>query len=76
VGMLTGILMALYMMYFIIPLLSTEHTNFNMVVNATDPTIVTSYNLGQGFYTIIPLIPIFVGVFVLINYSLKRSVDD
>lgn len=68
--------MALYFMYFVFPLLSTSHTNFNILVNATDPTIVTSYALGSGFYTIIPLIPILVGAFVIINFSLKRDAGE
>lgn len=75
-GAITGIFMALYFMYFVFPLLSTSHTNFNILVNATDPTIATSYTLGSGFYTIIPLIPILVGAFVIINFSLKRDAGE
>lgn len=75
VGLLTGILMALYFMYFAFPLLSSEHTAFSnpLLINTTDSTVVTSYNLGQGFYTVLPWIPLLVGGFVVINYSLKRD---
>ena len=75
VGTITGIFMALYFMYFLYPLLSTEHTLFTnpLLINTTDSTVITSYNLGQGFYTVLPWIPILVGSFVLINYSLKRE---
>jgi len=78
VGLLTGILMALYFMYFVFPLLSTEHTAFSnpLLINTTDPVVVTSYNLGQGFYTALPWIPMLVGGFVVINYSLKRDAGD
>lgn len=76
VGGLTGIFMGLYFMYFGIPALSIEHTNFNMIVNATDPTIAQSYTLGSGFYTIMPMIPILVGAFVIISTALKRMVDE
>jgi hypothetical protein len=67
--------MALYFMYFVYPLLSSEHAMFNnpLLVNTTDATVVTSYNLGQGFYTVLPFIPIIVGGFVVLNYSLKRD---
>lgn len=68
--------MALYFMYIAIPLLSTTHSNFNILVNATDPTIASSYNLGQGFYTILPLIPLLIAGFVIINYALKRDSGD
>ena len=70
--------MALYMMYFAIPLMNTEHTAFSnpLLINTTDSTVVTSYALGQGFYTIIPLIPIFVMGFVIINYALKRDAGE
>ena len=79
VGTLTGIFMALYFMYFIFPLLSTEHTLFSLqptLVNTTDTTVVTSYNLGQGFYTAIPLIPLLIGAFVIINFALKRDAGE
>lgn len=73
VGLVTGVLMALYAMYFMYPLLNTTHTNFNNLVNASDPTIASSYILGVGFYNIIPLLPFLVGGFVLFNYALKRD---
>lgn len=78
VATITGVLMALYFMYFVIPLLSTEHSNFMnpLLINSTDPTVVTSFNLGQGFYQIMPAIPLLVGAFVIINYALKRDVGD
>lgn len=79
VATLTGIFVVLYLMYWVIPLLSTEHTLFSanpLLVNTTDATVVTSYNLGQGFYNILPLIPILVAAFVLINYALKRDAGE
>lgn len=77
VGLITGLLMSLYFMYFAYPLMSSEHTMFNnpLLINTTDSTVVTSFNLGQGFYTVLPFIPVFVGAFVIINYSLKRDTD-
>ena len=70
--------MSLYFMYFVFPLLSTQHTAFNnpLLINTTDATVVTSYNLGQGFYTALPFIPLLVGGFVIINYSLLREGSD
>lgn len=76
VGAITGIFIALYMMYFFIPLLSTTHTQFSQLVNVTDPTIISSYNLGGGFYQVIPVIPIIVAIFILINVALKRNADE
>jgi len=78
VASLTGIFMALYFMYFIIPLLSTEHTNMAgpYLINATDPTVVTSFNLGQGFYTVMPLVPILIACFFIISYALKRDMGE
>ena len=75
VSFIIAVFMALYFLYFVYPLLSTEHTLFNnpLLVNTTDATVVTSYNLGQGFYTVMPFIPLLVGAFVIINYSLKRE---
>lgn len=76
VGLITGVFMALYFMYIGIPLLSTSHSNFSILVNATDPTISTAYNLGQGFYFVLPLIPLLVGGFVIFNYALKRDAGE
>ena len=78
VGLITGLFMCLYFMYFAFPLMSTEHTMFTnpLLINTTDATVVTSYNLGQGFYNVLPFIPILVGAFVIINYSLKRDGGD
>jgi len=75
VSFIIAVFMALYFLYFVYPLLSTEHTLFNnpLLVNTTDATVVTSYNLGQGFYTVMPFIPLLVGAFVIINYSLLRE---
>lgn len=75
-GTLTGIFMALYFMYFVYPLLNTTHANFSILVNSTDPTIATSYTLGSGFYQVIPLIPLLVGAFVIINVALKRDTGE
>ena len=74
-ALITGILMSIYFMFFVFPLLSTEHTLFSnpLLINTTDSTVVTSYNLGQGFYTVLPFIPILVGGFILFNYALKRE---
>lgn len=75
VASITGIFLALYLMYFAIPLLSTEHTltNVPLLINSTDPTVVTSFNLGQGFYTAMPIIPILVAGFIIISYALKSE---
>lgn len=72
-GGLFGIAFGLYLMYWMYPLLSTEHTAFNNLVNASDPVIVNSYNMGQGFYYAIPFIPFLVWGFLLIAYAQKRS---
>ena len=75
VATITGIFMSLYFMYFIIPLISAEHTNFAnpLLINSTDPTVITSFNLGQGFYQIMPLVPILVGAFIIISVALRRD---
>ena len=73
VGILTGIFMSLYFIYFFAPLLTTEHSNFSTFVNSTDPTISQSYTFGSGFYLIIPLIPLLVGGFVIISAALKNE---
>lgn len=76
VGLITGIFMSLYFMYMFIPMLSSSHTNFQPLLNATDPTIAASFNLGAGFYTAGPFIPLLVGSFIIISVALKRGADE
>lgn len=74
-GGLSGIFVAIYMMYFAIPLISAEHTNFAnpLLINSTDPTVVTSFNLGSGFYQVMPLVPVLIVVFIWISIALRRD---
>ena len=75
VSLITGILMALYFMYFAFPLLSSEHTNFSnpLLINSTDPTVVTSFALGNGFYQFMPLTPVFIVIFIWVSIALRRD---
>lgn len=72
-GLITGVLMIGYFMYFGIPMLYTDHILFSPLVNSTDATVVSSNNLGGMFYSALPIIPLLVGVFVVFNYALKRD---
>ena len=76
VGTITGILLALYLSYWFIPMVYQSHINFANVFNATDPVISQSYTLGLGFYQIALLVPIFVGAFVIISVALKGGSTD
>ena len=78
VSSITGIFIALYMMYFAIPLISTEHTSFAnpLLINSTDPTVVTSFALGNGFYQAMPLVPVLIVVFLWISIALKRDTGE
>lgn len=73
VGFIIGIFMALYAMFFMYPMLNSTHTNFNNLVNASDPVIATSYTMGTGIYNIIGLLPFLVGAFVLFSIAIKRD---
>ena len=78
VSSITGIFIALYMMYFAIPLISSEHTSFAnpLLINSTDPTVVTSFALGNGFYQAMPLVPVLIVVFIWISIALKRDMGE
>ena len=76
VGCITGIIVSLYLMYFVFPLLVTTHSNFATIVNASDPTVATSYTMGAGFYAILPFIPVIVTVFLVFSYALKTRPDE
>jgi len=76
VSTLMGVIVSLYLMYYFFPLLQTEKNTLALIVNSTDPIIVTSNAMGSGFYTALPFIPIFVGLFIIFAYALKRSIYD
>ena len=73
VSTLMGIILTLYLMYYFFPLLQTEYAASQLLFNSTDPVIATSYAMGTGFYAALPFVPIFVALFILFAYSLKRS---
>lgn len=73
VALVGGIVMAAYILFFALPLLQTEKTAMGSLLNATDPTIALSNQLGQGFYSALPLIPVLVGVILIIAYALRRD---
>lgn len=73
VSLIVGIVMVLYALYFAIPMLNNERAATVGFINMTDPTINNSVTLGVGFYDALPFIPIIVGIFLLISYSLRRD---
>ena len=75
VGAITGIVLSLMFLYFMLPSMNVEHTTTQLMFNGTDPNIVTSYAFGSGFYTVLPFVPMIVTAFVLISYALRRPVD-
>ena len=76
VGAIVGIIMVLYFFYLVYPMFYNESNTLPNIVNMSDPNIVTSTNLGTGFYNALPLIPILGAAFLLINFSLKRGDVD
>lgn len=73
VSMVGGIVIALYALFFIVPLLSSTKTGEASLFNQTDPTIALSNTLGTGFYSAIWFIPIIAGAFLLISFALRRD---
>lgn len=76
VATVTGIILCLGFMYFMFPLLITEHTATSTIFNSTDPTIAQSFAFGSGFYQVIPFLPILAGLFIIFAYALRRSIYE
>lgn len=76
VSLIGGIVIALYSLFFIVPMLSATKAGEAPLFNSTDPTISLSQNLGSGIYTIIWFIPIIVGSFLLISFALRRDIYE
>lgn len=76
VSTIVGLLVCMGFMYFMIPLLATEHTSAGTIFNATDPQINMSYQLGTGFYNVLPWLAIVCAILLIIAYSLRRDLGD
>ena len=73
ISLIGGIILAIYSLYFIVPMLSITKTGESALFNSSDTTIALSQNLGQGMYTVIWFIPVVVGVFLIISFALRRD---
>lgn len=73
IGLIGGVVLSLYSLYFIVPMLSLTKTGESSLFNATDPTIALSQSLGQGMYNAVWFIPLLVGAFLLISFALQRD---
>ena len=73
VSLIVGIIVALWLNFFLVPMLSTTKTGEAPLFNATDPTISLSQTLGTGFYSAIWFVPVIIGVFLIISYALRRE---
>lgn len=74
ISLLGGIIIALYSLFFIVPMLSTTKAGEAPLFNSTDPTIALSNTIGQGFYDAIWFVPIVIGAFLLISFALRMDV--
>ena len=74
IGLLGGIIMALYSLFFIVPMLATTKSGEAPLFNSTDPTIALSNTIGQGFYDAIWFVPVIIGLFLLIAFALKMDI--
>lgn len=54
-------------------MLSTTKSGEAPLFNQTDPTIALSNNIGSGFYLAIWFVPVIIGAFLLISYSLRNG---
>lgn len=74
ISLLGGIIIALYALFFIVPMLATTKTGEAPLFNSTDPTIALSNTIGQGFYDAIWFVPVIIGAFLLISFALRMDV--
>lgn len=74
IGVIGGITIAEFALYFFLPALTLTKAGESALLNSTDPTIALSQNLGGGFYSVLPFIPIIVGVFLIISFALRRDI--
>lgn len=76
IGMIGGVIMAGYVLYYAIPMLSYEKTATASIFNATDPTISLAQTMGTGFYSALPLFGVLAAAFLIIAIALRYLPGD
>lgn len=76
VGATVSVILVIYTLWFIVPLLKTAYNNELPMVNQTNPTMVLVLSVSNGWFTILPLLIVLVGGYLVYIYATRREGYD
>lgn len=76
IGAIMAAVSGLFLLWFILPMLTTLYNQTKQTVDISDPTIAAMLQLGDGVYGILGLIVIIVVGYGIMSYATRREPFD
>lgn len=76
VGATVSVVLVIYSLWFIVPMLKTAYNSTVSMVNQTDPTMAMLLPVSNSWFSVLPLIIVVVGGYVIYLYATRREGVD
>jgi len=76
IGGIMAAVSGLFLLWFLLPMLTTMYNQVKLTVDQDDPTIATLLQLGDGVYSVLGLIVIVVVGYLIMAYATRREPYD
>ena len=76
IGAIMAAVSGLFLLWFLLPMLTTLYNQTKLTVDVSDPTIAALLQLGDGVYSILGLIVIVVVGYSIMAYATRREPYD
>lgn len=73
IGAIMAAVSGLFLLWFLLPMLTTLYNQIKLTVDVSDPTIAQLLVLGDAVYAILGLIVILVVGYLIIAYATRRE---
>lgn len=76
IGAIMAAVSGLFLLWFLLPMLTTIYEQVKQTVDQSNPTIATLLQLGDGVYAVLGLIVIVVVGYLIMAYATRREPYD
>ena len=76
IGAIMAAVSGLFLLWFLLPMLTTLYNQTKLTVDQNDPTIAALLQLGDGVYSILGLIVIVIIGYSIMAYATRREPYD
>lgn len=76
IGAIMAAVSGLFLLWFLLPMLTTLYNQVKLTVDQQDPTIAQLLVLGDGVYSVLGLIVIIVVGYLIMAYATRREPVD